>query len=77
MVPPGLRRPSFSASSTIWRAARSLTEWPGFMCSALAKMRQPVAAESDLSSISGVCPTLFARKEEVKAMTIDVEQSEG
>ena len=54
--PPGLISPRFSASRIIWRAARSFTDWPGFMNSALPRMVQPVAAEARLSLISGVLP---------------------
>jgi hypothetical protein len=38
-VTPGPSRPSFSASSTIALAARSLTDPPGFWPSSLARMR--------------------------------------
>jgi len=37
-------------------AARSLTDWPGFMNSALPKIVHPVASEARLSLISGVRP---------------------
>ena len=37
MVPPGFRRPSFSASSIILSAIRSLMEFPGLVVSILAK----------------------------------------
>src|SRR5579863_9371586 len=40
----------------IARAARSLTEPPGFMNSALPRIVQPVASEARLSLISGVLP---------------------
>ena len=46
--PPGLTSPRRSASRMIWRAARSLTDWPGFMNSALPRIVQPVAAEARL-----------------------------
>jgi hypothetical protein len=36
IVPPGLSRPDFSASSMIWMAIRSLTLAPGFRYSSLA-----------------------------------------
>src|SRR5262245_59308096 len=48
--------PRFSASSTICLAGRSLTDWPGFMNSALPRMVQPVASDARLSLISGVPP---------------------
>src|SRR4029450_7167589 len=38
------------------RRARSLTDWPGFMNSALPRMLQPVASEARRSLISGVLP---------------------
>ncbi len=56
-VPPGLSAPRRSASSTMPRAARSLTEPPGFMNSALPKISQPVCSLICRSRISGVCPT--------------------
>jgi hypothetical protein len=37
-------------------AARSFTDWPGFMNSALPRIVQPVAAETRLSLMSGVLP---------------------
>src|SRR5215211_4217361 len=55
-MPPGLISPRFSASRMIWRAARSLTDWPGFMNSALPRMVQPVASDARSSLISGVLP---------------------
>src|SRR5262249_43779846 len=54
--PPGLISPPFSASRMICRAGRSLTDWPGFMNSALPRIVQPVAADARLSLISGVLP---------------------
>src|SRR5215218_35011 len=54
--PPGLRSPRFSASRIIHLAARSLTDWPGFMNSALPRMVQPVSSEARLSLMSGVLP---------------------
>ena len=44
--PPGFSSPRFSASRIICRPARSLTDWPGFMNSALPRMVQPVASEA-------------------------------
>src|SRR5215467_6635381 len=55
--PPGLRSPRCSASRIICLAGRSLTDWPGFMNSALPRMVQPVASDACLSLISGVSPT--------------------
>src|SRR5262245_11067736 len=37
-------------------AARSFTDWPGFMNSALPRMVQPVCTEARLSRIRGVLP---------------------
>src|SRR5262249_23705953 len=54
--PPGLRSPRFSASRIIHLPARSLTDWPGFMNSALPRMVQPVASEARFNLISGVLP---------------------
>ena len=55
-VPPGCSRPALSASRMMKSAARSLTDWPGFMNSALPRMVQPVSSEARLSLISGVLP---------------------
>ena len=44
-------------------AARSLTDWPGFMNSALPRISQPVACETALSLISGVFPTACAKSD--------------
>ncbi len=55
-TPPGLSAPRAIASRMIASAARSLTEPPGFMNSALPRMVQPVASEAALSLISGVWP---------------------
>ena len=54
--PPGLISPRASASRIIWRPARSFTDWPGFMNSALPRMVQPVSSDARLSLISGVLP---------------------
>ena len=56
ITPPGRSSPFFTASSMMNRAARSLTDWPGFMNSALPRMVQPVASETRSSLISGVLP---------------------
>src|SRR5262245_49413632 len=58
--PPGLRSPRFSASRTICLAGRSLTDWPGFMNSALPSMVQPVSSDARLSLIRGVSPIALA-----------------
>ncbi|MGY4359704.1 hypothetical protein ACVW0J_006197 [Bradyrhizobium sp. i1.7.7] len=54
--PPGLSSPRFSASRIIHLPARSFTDWPGFMNSALPRMVQPVSSEARLSLMSGVLP---------------------
>src|SRR5258708_806135 len=59
--PPGFNSPRFSASRIIWRPARSFTEPPGFMNSALPRIVQPVACEAALSLISGVWPIASTR----------------
>src|SRR5262245_42158734 len=56
MVPPGRSVPLRIASPMMKRAARSFTDWPGFMNSALPRMVQPVASEARRSLISGVLP---------------------
>ena len=56
MTPPGFSSPRSSAASTIWRAGRSFTDWPGFRNSALPRISQPVASEARRSRISGVLP---------------------
>src|SRR3569832_72301 len=54
--PPGLSSPRLTASRTIHFPARSLTDWPGFMNSALPRMVQPVSSEARFNLISGVLP---------------------
>ena len=54
--PPGLRSPRFSASRIIHLPARSLTDWPGFMNSALPRMVQPVSSDACFSLMRGVLP---------------------
>ncbi len=56
MSPPGFNVPRAMASRTIYSAARSFTEPPGFMNSALPRIRQPVAFDAARSSIKGVPP---------------------
>ena len=60
-VPPGRSAPRATASRMIQSAARSLTDWPGFMNSALPRISQPVASEARRSRISGVRPTAAGR----------------
>ena len=45
----------------IQSAARSLTDWPGFMNSALPRISQPVSSDARRSRISGVLPTATGR----------------
>src|SRR5215469_13783257 len=54
--PPGLSSPRFSASRIIHLPARSFTDWPGFMNSALPRMVQPVASDARTSLMRGVLP---------------------
>src|SRR5690606_35460282 len=56
MVAPGFSRPRRSASRTVPSAARSFTEPPGFMNSALPRISQPVVSERWFRRISGVWP---------------------
>src|SRR5436305_8056767 len=56
MVWPGLRLPSVSAASIMFRAMRSLTDPPGFCPSSLARMRTAGLGLSWLTSTSGVLP---------------------
>src|SRR6056297_106156 len=56
MTPPGRRSPRVSASRTMPSAARSLTEPPGFMNSALPRISQPVCSDAARSRIRGVSP---------------------
>ena len=55
-VPPGFSTPRCSASRMIASAARSFTEPPGFMNSALPRILQPVSSEARRRRISGVLP---------------------
>ena len=55
-MPPGCSAPRCIASLMMNRAARSFTDWPGFMNSALPRMVQPVISEARFSLISGVLP---------------------
>jgi hypothetical protein len=56
ITPPGFSAPRLTASWIMKRAARSFTDWPGFMNSAFPRMVQPVAAEARCNLISGVWP---------------------
>src|SRR5262249_36829352 len=55
--PPRSSTPRRSASSTMYFAARSFTEPPGFKNSALPRIVQPVISDALRSLISGVLPT--------------------
>jgi hypothetical protein len=56
IVRPGARVPSASASATIRRAMRSLTEPAGFCPSSLARMRTSGLGLRALTSTIGVLP---------------------
>ena len=56
IVPPGRSWPCASASSMMNSAARSLTDWPGFMNSALPRMVHPVTSDALRRCTSGVFP---------------------
>ena len=57
MVPPGFRRPSFSASSIIFSAILSFTEFPGLKVSTFAKTNAGKSSPKTLFSFtSGVFP---------------------
>jgi hypothetical protein len=57
IVHPGVRLPSFSACSNIFRAARSLIEPVGFWSSSFAQSRTSGVGESRGRPTSGVPPT--------------------
>ena len=63
IVPPGRSEPSAMACRMMLSAARSLTDWPGFMNSALPRISQPVASESLRRRIRGVLPIASASVE--------------
>ena len=52
--PAGPQRSRSRASSMMKSAARSLTDWPGFMNSALPRISQPVSAEARFRRMRGV-----------------------
>jgi hypothetical protein len=60
-VPPGCNCPLRSAASMMARAARSFTEPPGFMNSALPRISQPVSSLKRFRRISGVLPMASAK----------------
>src|ERR1700731_43586 len=55
-TPPGRKAPCATASLIIAKAARSLTDPPGFMNSALPRIVHPVASEAARSLMRGVRP---------------------
>ena len=61
--PPRSITPRRSPSSTMYFAARSLTEPPGFRNSALPRIVHPVSSEALRSLISGVLPTASTKSE--------------
>src|SRR5215471_1864425 len=63
--PPRSITPRRSASSTMYFAARSLTEPPGFRNSALPRIVQPVISEALRSLMSGVLPTASTKSERI------------
>ena len=56
MVPPGLSWPLRSAASTMLKAMRSLTLWPGLKYSTFAKTGQGKSAATLFRRIMGVLP---------------------
>lgn len=56
MIPPGDKAPDVSDERTMERAARSLTEPPGFMNSALTRIVHPLRLLKEDSSNNGVWP---------------------
>ncbi len=58
IVPPGLRRPSSSASSIMASPIRSFTEPPGFMNSHLPKTGVRAPSVTAWSRTRGVHPTM-------------------
>ncbi len=61
IVPPGRKSPLAMASRMMNSAARSLTDWPGFMNSAFPRISQPVSSLALRRRTSGVLPTASAR----------------
>lgn len=55
-VPPGARRPSASASSSIFRAIRSFTEPPGFRYSSLTSTVARIPSVTRFNRTRGVFP---------------------
>src|SRR5690606_19542864 len=57
-----------SASSTMYFAARSFTDPPGFRNSALPRIVQPVSSDALRSLISGVLPTASTKSSRMPAV---------
>ena len=58
-------------------AARSLTDWPGFMNSALPRMVQPVCSDACLSLISGVLPMAWTIPSRICMSIVDLGAQAG
>jgi hypothetical protein len=56
MVPPGFKRPSASASSIIFKAILSFTEFPGLKVSTLANTNASTSAVTLFNCTKGVLP---------------------
>ncbi len=56
IIPPGFNLPSFSATSTIFKAIRSLIELPGLKYSTFAKIVQGKSLVILFNLIRGVLP---------------------
>ena len=63
MIRPGVSVPSASASCTMARAMRSLTEPPGFWPSILARSRTSGLGLRELTSTTGVLPIMSSTEE--------------
>jgi hypothetical protein len=50
ITPPGFSVPRAIGVATMKSAARSFTDWPGFMNSALPRISQPVSSEARLQA---------------------------
>jgi hypothetical protein len=73
MIEPGCRSPSFSASSTIHLAARSLTDPPGFWPSSFATMRTAGLGLRAETSTMGVLPM----RSRIESCTTNVSPSKS
>ena len=63
IVPPGFNSPDATAARMINKAARSLTDCPGFINSAFPRISHPVATLAADSLTKGVFPTAAAISE--------------